>query len=78
MGPMLQGDVPTNAFILLVGFAMIFVTFFIAKKLKIIGDTLLTDNKNWAQARQAIGNSGQVSTQISDLIDRSDISNCVT
>ena len=44
LGPLAQGDVPTNALILFMGFLVVFVGFFFAKKMKLLGDSV-TSNK---------------------------------
>jgi hypothetical protein len=40
LGPLAQGDLATNTFILLMGFFVVFVAFFFAKKMKLLGDTV--------------------------------------
>ena len=42
LGPLAQGDVATNALILLMGFAVMFVAFYFAKKMKLLGDTVVS------------------------------------
>ena len=48
MGPLTSSDMQSNVFVFALGFAIIFIMFYMVRKMKLLGDTL-QNQKTWGQ-----------------------------